>query len=92
MSVNVNTSLNGNESYHDRQINEECGAEEQEDLDPRIQIELERLNKSSAEVNKLENDLEVNLHYFIHDQLRHKFYSVYRVILIEIFHNFKPLF
>lgn len=31
---------------------------EEEELDPRIQLELERLNKSCADVNKLENELE----------------------------------
>lgn len=32
--------------------------ENEEELDPRIQLELERLNKSCADVNKLENELE----------------------------------
>lgn len=37
----------------------------EEELDPRIQVELERLNKSCAEINNLENELEEAKSQFI---------------------------
>ena len=47
------SSLGGQEEADD------CGGGA-EDLDPRIQIELEKLNSSTDVINKLELDLEVH--------------------------------
>lgn len=54
--MSVNTDSNGDQVESSEQVGEGC--EDEEELDPRIQVELERLNKSCAEVNQLENDLE----------------------------------
>lgn len=55
--MSVNTDSNGVQVESGDKVEECC--EDQEELDPRIQVELERLNKSCADVNQLENDLEV---------------------------------
>lgn len=54
--MSVNTDSNGVQVESGDKVEECC--EDQEELDPRIQVELERLNKSCADVNQLENDLE----------------------------------
>lgn len=40
--------------------------EENTELDPRIQIELENLNTATDDINKLEIELEVSARWFIH--------------------------
>lgn len=55
--MSVNTDSNGDQVESGDKAEECC--EDQEELDPRIQVELERLNKSCTDVNQLENDLEV---------------------------------
>jgi hypothetical protein len=43
---------------------------ESESLDPRIQLELERLNKSATDINKMENELEEAKQLFINSRQR----------------------
>jgi SH3-domain binding protein 5 len=43
---------------------------ESESLDPRIQTELERLNKSATDINKMENELEEAKQLFINSRQR----------------------
>lgn len=37
----------------------------EDELDPRIQVELELLNSTTDEINKLESEYDVNYCYFI---------------------------
>jgi hypothetical protein len=64
--IDNHEKLNSNLKKYIKEDNEY----ESESLDPRIQIELERLNKSSAEINKMENELEDAKQLFINSRQR----------------------
>lgn len=59
MSV-YNNSISENNNNDDGEMEED-----EEELDPRIQLELERLNKSCADINLLENELDEAKSQFI---------------------------
>ena len=48
--------------YHCKEVQDNCV---DGDLDPRIQIELEKLNSSTDVINKLELDLEVSVYLLV---------------------------
>lgn len=45
-------------------MSEECGDSADSELDPRIQIELEKLNTTTDEINKLELEYDVSSSFY----------------------------
>jgi hypothetical protein len=65
-SEQVSVQFSDNNSICE-EASEDYNEYESESVDPRVQIELERLNKASSDINKIENELEVILNTKILD-------------------------